>query len=389
MSEPAESTAHPDEVGFVSKKQFKRHVLEMNRHFAASRLAEQAAAKDRERHTAALEGMNERLDDLANAIRDTQRTPVLDSDRYLEVRKDKAKALNAALRSEWGKLNRRAHWLLSGAPPIHHSQTILQAIFGERTNVSPSVHTMLTDLTQFSVRAFMPRDAMTTEEIPLETRMSNMAQAVVTLAAESVPKEPKGERAHCLRRVKLLRNGFMAGVNLLTRHSMEHRETVTDPDMAKRIAAFIDADMATWTDLVHLEVVYVGKTNPVTPPHAIDLSPVPIPDWCILTAFLSSGELTLACKQAMTKRENPAIKSEDCRRFLQGRCNRKNCWYRHRTSDAVAGSEPKSGGKRGQAAAATTPSAKIRRSAKALATTKATAKAKAAAPDYSDSDESD
>ncbi|CAM9296621.1 unnamed protein product [Laminaria digitata] len=335
-----------------------------------------------------LEGIKERLDDLANAIRDSQRTPILDSE-------DNAKALRAALRSEWRKPDRRAHWLLSGAPPVNHSQTVLQTIFGARTKVSPQVHAMLAGLTQFSVREFMPRDAMTTEEMPPETRMGIMAHSVVTLAAKSVPKEPKEERARCLERVERLHRGFQVGVTLLTRHSMKNREAMADPDMANDIAAYIDEDMATWTERVYLEVVDMEKTSLVTPTRATDLSPVPVPDWFVLTSFLSSGMLALANMRAKTKRKKPtspgqlpnrvkpAVKSKDCRRFLDGRCNKKNCRYRHRTSDVAAGNEPKSGDKRGQAAAATTPMAKKPK------VSKASTKAKASVPAYSDSDESE
>lgn len=441
---PVASSPHPDAVHFGSNKRLKRYFRELNTTLSGIRQAQQEAPEDREERFNAtlsvLERIETNLDDLTNAIQDNHRAAVTDTScsvgndddadfsmghegldtcrgsrslgsdnltgngvggggsgsahtssasrepaRQSERRKEVAKARRAALRRDWADDKKRAYWLLSGTPPFAHTETIVEAVLGAGTKMTPQVFTMLTGLFEFQVRAFMPRESMDDDEVPIQTRMRIMAGSVVRLAARSIPKEPMEERDCCLRRVRFLHTGFKSGVDLLTRHCVEYMQATKDPGFCRLIAENIDRDMATWTGRVHVQ----GATIPEYPQSALHLSPVKVPRWKALREFLSTGALMLAQVKIRSKREIPtsprravnrrkpaAVNTEDCRRFLQGRCKNPKCRYRHRTIDAIASREVKCGDKRGVAAANPPPAAKKSKGAKASHS--ATAKVKTA-----------
>ena len=71
-----------------------------------------------------------------------------------EGEKEAAAADRKFLRREWADVNRRAHWLLSGAQPMDHSNATLQGILGHSIDVTSEVHDMIATLNGFKVRAF-------------------------------------------------------------------------------------------------------------------------------------------------------------------------------------------------------------------------------------------
>lgn len=264
---------------------------------------------------------------------------------------------------------------------MEHGQTFLQSIFESSTKISPQVHAMLAELNQFRVHAFRPFHAASTDDVPLQERMQIMSQAVVTLVLKSVPKTPGDERDRCRARVRLLSEAFKVGVTLLTHHSMVNMKAMNDPPMAELITQLIDEDMAAWTRKVQIAVATLGHDRQSPPGSERELSPIPVPEWVTLKAFFDSGALVLANESTKSKpgtpkavggstRKQPATKVKDCRRFLQGKCNKANCKYRHRATQAVASSQPKGGDKWGASKPATTHAPKKAKGAKTPTLTK-------------------
>ena len=320
-----------------------------------------------------------------------------------ERRKDVAKARRAAERLEWAKPNRKAHWMLSGAPPINHQQAVMQSVLDTRVKVSDQVHRTLSNLTMFRVRSFMPRDAMPMEIVPINVRMYIMGQSLVTLAAESVPKVPQiphAERAIRLQRVQKLFDSFATGLKVLTFYCDKYRALVADPKTGTVIGDMIDEDMADWSRRLHKECATAGPGTYDPPQSAAELPPVIVPEWVHLTPFLESGTLAIANARAKGKLNRsassgqaaspgkPAAKrTEDCRQFAEGRCQRTNCKYRHRTTGA--GSSEKGGKKRNKGDSTTNPAKKKAKKAKAAAATAAKKPAAEAAAAEPDGDESE
>ena len=282
---------------------------------------------------------------------------------------------------------------------MDHGQPFLQSMFESSTRISAQVHAMLADLNKFHVQAFRPFHAASTEEIPLQTRMRIMSQAIVALVLKSVPKNPGVERTRCIARVRQLSEAFKTGVKLLTQHSDVNRRAMNDPSVHKLIASLIDRDMEEWTRKVQVAVATLGHETHTPPTSERELPPVPVPEWVNLAAFLSSGALVLANTKSGTQSGNQkttgagstrgktAKKMEDCQRFLQGKCNKDNCKYRHPKSQAAIPSQPAGSEKRSAAKPTTAPAPKKAKGAKTQNPAKGKAKAAVTPePDAEDSE---
>lgn len=206
-----------------------------------------------------------------------------------EGEKEAAAADRKFLRREWADVNRRAHWLLSGAQPMDHSKATLQGILGHSIDVTSEVHDMIATLNGFKVRAFGPWCSVTADSVPLETRMRIMSQAVIKMVAKSIPSTPGREQQWCLRRVKFMFRAFKEGVDTLVATSVRCPRAMTDPSMKRILADYIDRDMSDWTARVHCDSASVGHNQRSPPPSETTLPPILTPEWVRLKAFLASG----------------------------------------------------------------------------------------------------
>jgi len=237
-------------------------------------------------------------------------------------------------RNEWAKEQRRKHWFLSGAMPVSHKSTVLQARLGTLVKVSKQVLHTLTHLADFRVMDFEPEDGIPNPaSFPFTEHMNIMATAIITVLQLSLPgKENRAEALLCRERLNPLCDQLDAGIALVLEASKDFRRAFESKKIRGVVAGAIEKDLRRWSDSVTAAVEDFARATGLEPPTGASmLPPPPVLVWTKLEATLRSDAL-LNTNTSLADATSSSSKNQPCRLYQKGTCPRTaaECSFSHK-----------------------------------------------------------
>ncbi|CAN0306313.1 unnamed protein product, partial [Scytosiphon promiscuus] len=176
------------------------------------------------------------------------------------------------------------------------TQATLQATVGDECRIDDRTFAMLTSLSSFRVGAFRPRGEAASADVPLISRLTIMGQAIISMAAASLP--PPQPRAYeyriCRARIASLFDAFREAIRRIRAQTKRFRAAAADPQTIRLLAGHINSDMEAWSNNLLTEATRIAHAFMASPPDSADALPaLPLPQWEHLFAYLSSNMMAL------------------------------------------------------------------------------------------------
>jgi len=265
-----------------------------------------------------------------------------------EIEKEEAQLKRKTFRTWWSNRERRALWVLAGAPPWSLDAVTIQNVLQETVNATRTVCTILSSMSSFDVRAFAPRGADSRDAIPIDTRLAVLGKSLIMILATCLPGDPE-ERRHCSERIGTLDVAFERG--LIRQRSAASRCTraLALPTVVAVVHNHINRDVGEWTsDVQSLSASMEHSCCSSPPASATEFPPVPVPTWHGLITFLDSGSLDLQQQRLMMAPPGTAARKirgknrpQVCPSFQKGGdCQRPHCKFRHPSGPRIASTRP-------------------------------------------------
>ena len=189
----------------------------------------------------------------------------------------------------WRNPANSPRWYLSGRRPVEASVSIavMKTILRDVAQVTPDVHCMLSDMTNFDIRKFAaPGDDLTSLDISLPDRMDILTSSVIKYLSRGIAASDADSGG----RIAALEVEFRRGWRILRQHATECRSLLRVPANYSLLATLINLDLNHWAGtLSEQATLFVGEH--VVPPPVQDFPSVIAPTWDRLTAYVGAGGL--------------------------------------------------------------------------------------------------
>ena len=270
------------------------------------------------------------------------------SRRYSEeeiAEREARKEQRAQARKDWADTYKRRQWLVAGALPGDMEITAMQSLLGRTVEVTPTVHKMLRTLTGFDASQFAARGGIRAAKLPVKTRMSIMANAILDVVdSAEPPPDDEYEKDACQERLFDLQRGLKVGMDIIDRLDLEFNHAIADPDQMELIFDHIKEDMEIWSDEIIAATRALPSVFRTSPPTSCDDFPkLPTPEWKRLKGLASRDTLHLVNKrlkaadsagkntaEKATPKKTDARATQTCRNWALGECTRSKCPYSHK-----------------------------------------------------------
>ena len=187
----------------------------------------------------------------------------------------------------WRNLPILKRWILIGERPNVANLKLMemQSLLREKVRVTTGVLGQLNAMSGFRVRTYIaegddPHITRTTLIEDLET----LIDAVMTILSLGIDSEDG------TMRLKILRQRFRNGTDLIHDHCRQHRSKIQDPAAFKMIADMVDDDLGRWSSAWFTRALAFQKQHQM-PPEIEFMPPVIGPQWMIMVDYIAGGRL--------------------------------------------------------------------------------------------------